>query len=99
MKFKPNGYWVVLPDPRVTQTESGIFLGEDSSAKQAMNSNVLEVLAVGPMCTFVKVGDIVTVDPRIESLAMEKDGKEILMVAEHDLLGKAVEEEDVTILD
>ena len=26
MKFKPNGSWVVLPDPTITETESGIIL-------------------------------------------------------------------------
>ena len=53
MKFKPNGSWVVLPDPTITETESGIILDEASSIANAKRSNVLEVMAIGDMCTFV----------------------------------------------
>tara|TARA_R110002020_G_scaffold148212_1_gene324037 strand:- start:960 stop:1229 length:270 start_codon:yes stop_codon:yes gene_type:complete len=88
MKFKPNGSWVVLPDPTITETESGIILDEASSIANAKRSNVLEVLAVGPMCTFVKVGDTVMVDPRTEAVKSRIEDKDYLIVGEHQLLGK-----------
>ena len=88
MKFKPNGSWVVLPDPTITETESGIILDEASSIANAKRSNVLDVLAVGPMCTFVKVGDIVMVDPRTEAVKSNIEDKDYLIVGEHQLLGK-----------
>ena len=86
MKFKPSGSWVILPNPTKTQTESGIFLDEDTANKQA--TNILEVLAVGPQCTFVKKGDIVMVDPRTEAVKTRIDDKDYLIVGEHQLLGK-----------
>ena len=59
MKFKPNGSWVVLPDPTITETEAGIILDETTAAANAKRSNLLEVMAIGPMCTFSKIGDTV----------------------------------------
>jgi len=88
MKFKPNGSWVVLPDPTITKTESGIILDEASSIANAKRSNVLEVLAVGDMCTFVKIGDTVMVDPRTEAVKSRIEDKDYLIVGEHQLLGK-----------
>ena len=88
MKFKPNGSWVVLPDPTITETESGIILDEASSIANAKRSNVLEVLAIGPMCSFVKVGDTVMVDPRTEAVKSRIDDTDYLIVGEHQLLGK-----------
>ena len=88
MKFKPNGSWVVLPDPTITETESGIILDEASSIANAKRSNVLEVLAIGDMCTFVQVGDTVMVDPRTEAVKSRIDDTDYLIVGEHQLLGK-----------
>jgi co-chaperonin GroES (HSP10) len=88
MKFKPNGSWVVLPDPTITETESGIILDEASSIANAKRSNILEVLAIGDMCTFVKVGDTVMVDPRTEAVKTSIENKDYLIVGEHQLLGK-----------
>ena len=88
MKFKPNGSWVVLPDPTITETESGIILDEASSIANAKRSNVLDVLAIGPMCTFVKVGDTVMVDPRTEAVKTRIEDMDYLIVGEHQLLGK-----------
>ena len=31
MKFKPSGSWIVLPDPIVKETESGIILDETTA--------------------------------------------------------------------
>ena len=88
MKFKPNGSWVVLPDPTITETESGIILGEATSIQNAKRSNVLEVLSVGPACVFTKVGDTVMVDPRTEAVKCRLEDKDMLLVGEHQLLGK-----------
>ena len=88
MKFKPNGSWVVLPDPTITETEAGIILDETTAQANAKRSNVLEVLAVGDMCTFVKIGDTVMVDPRTEAVKSRIEDKDYLIVGEHQLLGK-----------
>tara|TARA_R110000868_G_scaffold109322_3_gene297444 strand:+ start:2844 stop:3113 length:270 start_codon:yes stop_codon:yes gene_type:complete len=88
MKFQPNGSWVVLPDPTITKTESGIILDETTSIQSAKRSNVLEVLATGPMCTFANVGDTVMIDPRTEAVKCRIDDKDMLLVGEHQLLGK-----------
>jgi len=88
MKFKPNGSWVVLPDPTITETEQGIILDETTAAANAKRSNLLEVLAIGPICTFAKPGDIVMVDPRTEAVKARIDNKDYLIVGEHQLLGK-----------
>jgi len=86
MDFKPNGSWVILPDPTSNKTESGIILDEETARKNS--TNVLEVLAVGPQCGFCKVGDTVMVDPRTEAVIAEIEKKTYLMVGEHQLLGK-----------
>tara|TARA_R110000824_G_scaffold11591_2_gene50784 strand:+ start:417 stop:686 length:270 start_codon:yes stop_codon:yes gene_type:complete len=88
MKFKPNGSWVVLPDPTITETESGIILDEASSMANAKRSNVLEVLAVGPQCAFAETGDTVMIDPRTEAVKCRLEDKDMLLVGEHQLLGK-----------
>ena len=88
MKFKPNGSWVVLPDPTITETESGIILDEATSIANAKRSNLLEVVATGPMCNFAEVGDTVMVDPRTEAVKSRIDNKDYLIVGEHQLLGK-----------
>ena len=64
MKFKPSGGWIVLPDPVIKETKSGIILDEATALANAKRSNVLEALAVGPHCNFVEKGDTVMVDPR-----------------------------------
>jgi len=88
MKFTPNGSWVVLPDPTITETESGIILDEATSIQNAKRSNILEVLAVGPQCSFTKVGDTVMIDPRTEAVKCRLEEKDMLLVGEHQLLGK-----------
>ena len=86
MKFKPNGSWVVLPDPSKTKTDSGIILNKQTA--RAKSTNILKTLAVGPDCTFIKKGDIVMVDPRTEAVIATIDKEEYLLVGEHQLLGK-----------
>ena len=86
MNFKPNGSWVVLPDPSKTKTDSGIIL--DNKTASAISTNILEALAVGPDCKFIKAGDIVMVDPRTEAVITIIDEVQYLLVGEHQLLGK-----------
>jgi co-chaperonin GroES (HSP10) len=86
MKFKPNGSWVVLPDPSKQKTDSGIILDEKTA--KSMNTNILEVLAAGPQCHFAKVGETVMVDPRSEAVIIHVDEKQYIMISEHQLLGK-----------
>tara|TARA_R110002051_G_scaffold124754_1_gene197987 strand:+ start:136 stop:405 length:270 start_codon:yes stop_codon:yes gene_type:complete len=88
MEFKPNGSWVVLPDPTITETESGIILDEATSIQNAKRANILEVLAVGPACAFATIGDTVMVDPRTEAVKCRLEDKDMLLVGEHQLLGK-----------
>lgn len=88
MNFKPSGSWIVLPDPVITKTESGIILDEATAMENSKRSNVLEALAVGPHCNFVEKGDIVMVDPRSEAARTEIDGELYLVISEHQILGK-----------
>ena len=39
MKFKPNGNWIVVPDPIVTETKAGIILDEETAKSNAKKSN------------------------------------------------------------
>ena len=41
MKFKPNGNWVILPNPAKKKTDSGIIL-DDKTVNQ-MKTNILMV--------------------------------------------------------
>ena len=88
MKFKPSGSWIVLPNPVITETESGIILDDATALHNSKKSNVLEALAVGPHCSFVEKGDIVMVDPRAEAAIVEIDKKLYLTISEHQILGK-----------
>ena len=41
MIFKPHGSWIVVPDPIVTETKSGIILDEETAKENARNTNIL----------------------------------------------------------
>jgi len=88
MKFKPNGNWIVVPDPIVTETKSGIILDEETAKSNAKKSNVLEVISAGESCFFVKAGDTVMIDPRTEAIKAPIEGKNYLLISEHQILGK-----------
>lgn len=85
MKFKPNGIWVILPNQAKKKTASGIIL-DDETVNQ-LKTNIIKVEAIGPMCTFAKVGDTVMIDPRMEALMVELEGEHWVMVPEHQILG------------
>ena len=83
--FKPTRDWVLVPDPRQTETDSGIILPESVSDK--LQTNILEVLAVGPECKWVKVGDTVLIDPSGKGHIINLDDKTYVIIAEFMVLG------------
>ena len=85
LSFKPTRDWVLLPDPRKDETESGIILPEGVQDK--IKENVLEVLATGPECKWVKVGDTIMVDPSGKGHIISIDEKPYVMVPEFMILG------------
>jgi co-chaperonin GroES (HSP10) len=85
MTFKPNGNWVLIPDPTKTKTESGIILDDETARKQS--TNVLKVLKVGPDCKFVKEDDTVLIDPRTEAVRSTIDDCNYLLIQEFQVLG------------
>lgn len=83
--FKPLRDWVLLPDPRKTKTDSGIYLTEETANK--LITNVLTVIEVGPDTKVVKKGDTVMVDPNVAGLIIELDGVSHVLVSEFHCLG------------
>ena len=83
--FKPTRDWVLVPDPRKDETDSGIILTGES--KNSLKTNVLEVLATGPGCKWVKVGDTVMVDPSGKGHIIDLDGESYVVLAEFMILG------------
>ena len=65
-----------------------LILDEATAMANAKRSNLLEVIALGPMCTFAEIGDTVMVDPRTEAVKTRIEDKDYLIVGEHQLLGK-----------
>tara|TARA_R110002051_G_scaffold299263_1_gene366383 strand:- start:112 stop:390 length:279 start_codon:yes stop_codon:yes gene_type:complete len=86
LNFTPFGGWVVLPQPVKKKTKAGIYL-DDTTAKQ-LQTNILEVLAIGPDCRHTKVGDTVMVDPTTDAMLIHIDEIPHLFVNEFQLLGK-----------
>tara|TARA_R110002012_G_scaffold6501_5_gene30367 strand:+ start:439 stop:723 length:285 start_codon:yes stop_codon:yes gene_type:complete len=85
MTFKPNGNWVLLPNPAKRKTDSGIIL--DDATVNTLKTNILKVIAVGPNCLFAKEGDTIMIDPRGEGVMVEIDETEYVMVMEQQILG------------
>ena len=85
IKFKPTRDWVLLPDPRKDETDSGIILTGES--KDSLKTNILKVLATGPECKWVKVGDKVMVDPSGKGHIIDLDEKTYVIIAEFMVLG------------
>ena len=83
--FKPTRNWILLPDPRKEETDSGIILPD--SVQDKLQTNILEVLAVGPEAEWTKVGDTVMVDPSGKGHIIELDGVPHVMVPELMILG------------
>ena len=85
INFIPARDWVVLPLHRENETEAGILLSD--AAANALRTNMLEVLAAGPNCEMVKVGDTVMVHPSSEGLVVEIEKKQYVMVNEFQICG------------
>jgi len=85
IKFKPTRDWVLLPDPRKDETDSGIILTGES--KDSLKTNILKVLATGPECKWVKVGDTIMIDPSGKGHIVEIDEESYVMIAEFMILG------------
>jgi len=85
ISFKPTRDWILLPDPRKDETESGIYLPESVQAK--IKDNILKVLAVGPEAKWVKEGDTVMIDPSGKGHIIALDEVPHVMVPEFMVLG------------
>ena len=83
--FKPTRDWILVPDPRKEETDSGIILTGET--KNSLKTNILEVLATGPECKWVKVGDTVMVDPSGKGHIIDLDGTTYVVIAEFMVLG------------
>ena len=83
--FKPTRDWILLPDPRKEETDSGIILPESVQSK--LKDNILKVLAVGPETKWVKTGDTVMIDPSGKGHIISLDEVPHVMVPEFMVLG------------
>ena len=84
--FQPFGAWIVVPRPDKKKTDAGIIL-DDATARQ-LQTNIVEVLAVGPQVTQCKKGDKIMVDPITEAMLIHIDEVQYLFVNEFQVLGK-----------
>jgi co-chaperonin GroES (HSP10) len=85
IKFKPTRDWIVFDSPRVEKTDTGIHLLGDS--QKSISSNIVEVLAAGPACETVKVGDTVLVHPESAALIIHVEDGEYACVNEFQVVG------------
>jgi len=86
LTFKPFGAWIIVPRPDKKKTDAGIIL-DDETARQ-LQTNIVEVLAVGPQVTQCTVGDKIMVDPNTEAMLIHIDEVQYLFVNEFQVLGK-----------
>ena len=86
LTFQPFGAWIITPRPDAKKTKSGIIL-DDETARQ-LQTNIVEVLAVGPQVTQCKKGDKIMVDPNTEAMLIHIDELQYLFVNEFQVLGK-----------
>tara|TARA_E500000318_G_scaffold99921_1_gene102248 strand:+ start:244 stop:519 length:276 start_codon:yes stop_codon:yes gene_type:complete len=86
LTFQPFGAWIVVPRPDAKKTKAGIIL-DDETARQ-LQTNIVEVLAVGPQVTQCKKGDKIMVDPNTEAMLIHIDEVQYLFVSEFQVLGK-----------
>jgi co-chaperonin GroES (HSP10) len=86
LTFKPFGAWIIVPRPDKKKTDAGIIL-DDETARQ-LQTNIVEVLAVGPQVTQCTVGDKIMVDPNTEAMLIHIDDVQYLFVNEFQVLGK-----------
>ena len=84
--FQPFGAWIIVPRPDKKKTDAGIIL-DDETARQ-LQTNIVEVLAVGPQVSQCKKGDKIMVDPNTEAMLIHIDEVQYLFVNEFQVLGK-----------
>lgn len=83
MSFEPLGARVVLRVAEAkTETETGLVLAPDA-VEVPQDATVL---AIGPDCTRVRVGDRVLY-PKYSGTEVTIDGEPVLLLAESELLG------------
>ena len=85
INFNPTRDWVVVPDPSVKETDGGILLSE--GAAMAAKKPTSTIVACGPQCSQVKVGDEILVHPTAEGFFFEVDGKKYAAINEFMVLG------------
>jgi co-chaperonin GroES (HSP10) len=85
INFEPTRDWVVLPVKNTEKTEAGIILPE--SVQKTIKTNILPVVAAGPACEHIKVGQTVMVHPTTEGLIIDVDGVSHVMVNEFMICG------------
>ena len=85
INFNPTRDWVVVPDPSVKETDGGILLSE--GAAMAAKKPTSTIVAAGPQCSQVKVGDEILVHPTAEGFFFEVDGKKYAAINEFMVLG------------
>lgn len=81
--FQPTRDWILLPYP-----EMDTKLHLDEATKNAMRTNVLEVLKVGPETKMINAGDTVMIDPNVSAMVINLDDSKFVLVAEYHVLGK-----------
>jgi co-chaperonin GroES (HSP10) len=87
--FTPTRDWVVVEDPRQTESESGIILPEGVSSK--LQSNISKILAVGPECKTAKAGDLAMINPTTTGNIIEIEDISYVMIPEHFCMGVFVQ--------
>tara|TARA_R100000656_G_scaffold41333_1_gene34529 strand:+ start:439 stop:729 length:291 start_codon:yes stop_codon:yes gene_type:complete len=83
--FVPTRDWILVADPRKDETEGGIILPEGVSAK--VQSNISEILSIGPDCKQAKIGDLAMINPTTTGSIIDIEEKTYIMVPEHFCLG------------
>ena len=85
IKFNPTRDWVVVPFQDKNKTDSGILLA--GGAENSLRKNVVKIVAAGPDCKEVKVGDTVMIHPESHGLIIDLEEGKFVMVNEFSICG------------
>tara|TARA_R100000781_G_scaffold75822_1_gene47104 strand:- start:1220 stop:1507 length:288 start_codon:yes stop_codon:yes gene_type:complete len=83
--FTPTRDWVLVADPREQETEGGIILPDNVKAK--LQSNISEILSIGPDCKEAKIGDLAMINPSTTGNIITIEDKAYIMIPEHFCMG------------
>lgn len=83
--FTPLTNWIAVQPIKADTTEGGLSLL--GSAKEAYRTPTAWVIAVGPDCKVVKVGDKVLASSETGAMKVKHKDQEVLMIREDQLLG------------